>query len=82
MIEKDNNIESIYSYKTKDGVVNNQVLVLTLADDSKVEVDVNDFNMYFKYSDKLVAEVINNGEAYKFNTPEHGEFTVQSKIIN
>jgi hypothetical protein len=41
--------------------VNNHFLDLTLADDSKIEVDMLEFNLNCKQSDKLPAEQIFDG---------------------
>lgn len=64
----------------------NHYLELSLADGSKVDVEVNEFNRDYTLSDKIIAEprTDNKGNllGYAFNSDEYGEFIVAPNIIN
>jgi hypothetical protein len=85
--------KSIKKDKTKDFtyknhlwvLINNHFLDLKLADDSSIEVDVNEFNLNCQKSEKLPAEPISDGvtiTGYKFNIHPYGECIVSSSLIN
>lgn len=73
-------------YKNQFGhYTNNQLLKLSLADKSTVDVDVEDFLAHSDRSEKMRCQVItdeNGDKVYKFNTDNWGEFTVLEKVIN
>lgn len=75
-----------FSYKNHLWVlINNHFLELLLADNTTVEVDVNEFNLNRSVSEKLPAEVITDWvtvTGYKFNDPTHGQFIVSASLIN
>jgi len=85
--------KSIKKDKTKDFtyknhlwvLVNNHYLDLLLADDSKIEVDMLEFNLNCKLSEKLPAEPISDWvtvTGYKFNDNKYWEFIVSKSLIN
>lgn len=85
--------KSIKKDKTKDFtyknhlwvLVNNHYLDLLLADDSKIEVDMLEFNLNCKQSEKFTAEPISDWvtvTGYKFNDPKYWEFIVSKSLIN
>ena len=75
-----------FTYKNHLGVlVNNQFLMLKLADGKEVNVDAIEFGMNFTRSEKLPAEIVQNGNestGYKFQDSTYGEFIVSSNFIN
>ena len=75
-----------YSYKNHLWVLtNNQFLELTLANDTKVEVDVHEFNNNFSRSEKLPADPITDWvtvTGYKYKDSTYGDFIVSAKLIN
>ncbi len=80
--------------KTKDLVFKNQFWVwesnhylkLTLADESVVDVEVNEFNKNRTLSDKIIAEKRTDNKWnlvwYAFNTEEYWEIIVSPNLIN
>ena len=75
-----------FTYKNHLGVlVNNHFLELSLADESKIEVDMLEFWLNCWQSEKLPAEVITDWvttTGYKFNVKPYWEFIVSASLIN
>lgn len=75
-----------FSYKNHLWVlINNHFLELELADNTKVEVDVHEFNLNRSVSEKLPWEIITDGittTGYQFNDPIYGKFIVSANLIN
>ncbi len=85
--------KSIKKDKTKDFtyknhlwvLVNNHYLDLLLADGKKIEVDMLEFNLNCKQSEKFVAEPISDWvtvTGYKFIDSTYWEFIVSKSLIN
>ena len=75
-----------FTYKNHLSVlVNNHFLELSLADESKIEVDMLEFGLNCRQSEKLPAEVITDWvttTGYKFNVKPYWEFIVSASLIN
>lgn len=64
----------------------NHYLKLTLADNSEVEVEVNEFNRDYERSEKVYAEKVTDTRGhvlgYEFDTEEYGKIIVNENMIN
>lgn len=65
-------------------MVSNHLLVLALADNSTIEVDVEDFGLNYERSAKMEAQIISSWDnvKYRFSHEVYKEFDVLSSAIN
>jgi len=75
-----------FEYKNEYWVMtHNHYLKLSLADETTIDVESNEFNQHATKSDKIICEIIwneNNPEGFKFKHDEYWEFVVAINSIN